>query len=244
MNKVFFIFISLFTSAYLSADNNTLEKARKKVDNYTSVSFKAKAFYPNPDTDEIDQFTTFYIVNNYNTPNFDFFSKTGSDEELFINGDYTKVLNNDKLEYKFEEIQNQTQNIQGSHLVQYGPTFLLKLNWKYVDDIVVIKEKFSHYSYIQSTTNYNDKTIKVEYNIYISQKNLVSKFERKSFVDEKLGQTVTYEFSDYHFSKKEIDFKYSLPENYNLKYFVCVKRAIFMRISPFSSICNTTFFMI
>ncbi len=219
MNKIIFTFFLIFSSTYLSASNFSLEKARKKINSHNSLSFNTTAYYPIPETDEINKFTTFYIVNNYKSKNFDFFSKTGNDEEIFKNGEYKRIKNNEKTEYQFEEIKNQTEQIQNSHLVQYGPIFLLNLNWNFVDEVLINKEKFSHFSYIESTRKYQEKTIKVEYNIYISQKNLVSKFERKSFVDDKLGQTVTYEFSDYRFSKNEIDFNYSLPKNYALKYF-------------------------
>lgn len=218
MNK-YLIILLILNSVFLFGKDNVVEKTRQKFYSYNSLSYTTNAFYPNPETDELNSFSTFYIINNFKSKNFDFYSKTDHLEEIYKSDDYTKINNTEKSIYKYEEKKNQTDMIQNSRLIQYGPTFLLDYDWKYEDEIVINGIKQSHFSFIKDISKYKEKTIKVEFHIYISPNYTISKFQRKSYVDNKLGQTVTYEFSDYKFSKKEINFKISLPENYALKYF-------------------------
>lgn len=218
MNKLLISLILLLNFSFLFAKND-LEKTREKFNKNKSVSYVLTAFYPNPDTDEVTTLKTFYIINNYNSNNFDFYSKRDNTEEIWKNGNYTEINNSEKTFSQFEFKKNQANAIKNSRLVQYGPTFLLKNNWKYENDILINGVNYSRYSFIESVRKYEEKTIKVEFNIFISPKNLISKLERKSYVDDKLGQTVTFDYSDYKFSKKEINFNSPPQEKYALKYF-------------------------
>ena len=219
MNKILIFFLLILNSPFLFGNDIRLEKTRQKYDSYNNISYTATAYYPNPETEETTSFSIFYIVNNFKNRNFEFYSKTAKLEEFYKDEDYLNVNNDEKTIYKYEEKQNQINAIQNSRLVQYGPTFLLKHNWKYEDEAMINGKKHSHYSFIEDIRQYEEKTIKVEFHIYISQNYTISKFERKSFVDNKLGQTVTFEFTAYNFSKKEINFKSTLSKNYALKYF-------------------------
>lgn len=219
MNKYFICIFLFLSSIFLYAKDDKLQRTKQKLNNFNSISYKSTAFYPNPETDKINSFKTFYIVNNYKNKNFDFYSKSDNSEEIFQNDDYTEINTEDKTIYKYEEKQNQNEMIQNSRLVQYGPTFLINHNWKYENDVVTNGTKQAHYSFIESVNQYEEKTIKIEFHIYISPNYTISKFERKSFVDNKLGQIVTFEFSEYKFSKKAIKFRTLLAENYALKYF-------------------------
>ncbi|WP_313100586.1 redoxin domain-containing protein [Epilithonimonas sp.] len=218
MNKLLISLLLLLNFSFLFAKND-LEETRKKFSKNKSVSYVLTAFYPNPDTDEVTTFKTFYIINNYNSNNFDFYSKRDNSEEIFKNGNYFEINNSEKNFSQYELKENQANAIKNSRLVQYGPTFILKNNWKYENDILINGVNNSRYSFIESVRKYGEKTIKVEFNIFISPKNLISKLERKSYVDDKLGQTVTFDYSDYKFSKKEMNFKTSPKEKYALKYF-------------------------
>ncbi|MCW4453166.1 redoxin domain-containing protein [Kaistella sp. BT6-1-3] len=218
MNKLLISLILLLNFSFLFAKND-LEKTREKFNKNKSVSYVLTAFYPNPDTDEVTTLKTFYIINNYNSSNFDFYSKRDNTEEIWKNGNYTEINNSEKTFSQFEFKKNQANAIKNSRLVQYGPTFLLKNNWKYENDILINGVNYSRYSFIESVRKYEEKTIKVEFNIFISPKNLISKLERKSYVDDKLGQRVTFDYSDYKFSKKEINFNSPPQEKYALKYF-------------------------
>ncbi len=219
MNKVLITFLIILNSSFLFGNNVKLEKARQKYDSYKSIAYKTIAQYPNPETEEVTSFDVFYIVNNYKTKSFEFYSKTDNSEEFYEKGDYSNVNNAEKSIFKYEKKKNQASAIQNSRLVQYGPTFLLKYNWKYEDEIEVNKEVQSHYSFLAETNQYEGKTIKAEFHIYITQNYTISKFERKSYVDNVLGQTITFQFSNYNFSKKEIKLKSTLPKNYALKYY-------------------------
>ncbi len=219
MNKYFISFFLILNSVLLFAKNDKLYKARQKFNNYKSVSYVATAFYPNPETEEINSFKTFYIINNYKSKNFDFYSKTDHSEEIFKNNDYTEILAKEKTIYKYEDRQNQNEMIQHSRPVQYGPTFLIHHDWKYENDVFVNGTQHSHYSFIESTNQYEGKTIKIEFNIYISSQYTISKFERKVYTDNKPGQTVTYNYDHYNFSKKELVINTNIPESYSLKYF-------------------------
>jgi len=219
MNKILIFFILILNSFFSFGNDGKLKKTRQKYDNYNFISYTAIAHYPNPETEETKSFNTFYIFNNFKNKDFEFYSKTKNLEEFYKNGDYSNVNNDQKSIYKFEEKQNQTDAIKNSRLVQYGPTFLLKHDWKYEDEVIINEKKQSHYTFIEDVHQYEEKTIKIEFHIYISQNHTISKFERKSFVDNKLGQTVTFEFANYNFSKKEINFKSTLPQKYALKYY-------------------------
>lgn len=218
MNRFLISLIVLLNFSFLFAKND-LEKTREIFNKYKSVSYVLTAFYPNPETDEVSTFKTYYIVNNYKNEKFDFYSRSENSEEIFKNGIYTKVNNQEKTVSQYEQKENQKNAINNSRLVLYGPTFVLKHNWKYENDIIIKGVNYSRYSFIESVTKYEEKSIKVEFNIFISPKNLISKLERKSYVDNKLGQTVTFEYSDYKFSKKEINFNVPSKEKYALIYF-------------------------
>jgi hypothetical protein len=219
MTKVLITFLITLNSIFLFGNDIKLEKARQKYNTHKSIAYKTIAQYPNPETEEVTSFDIFYIVNNHKTKNFEFYSKTENSEEFYEKGDYSNVNNLEKSIYKYEKRKNQTNAIQNSRLVQYGPTFLLKYNWKYEDEIKVNEEIQSHYSFLAETHQFEGKTIKAEFHIYINKIYSISKFERKSYVDNKLGQTITFEFSNYEFSKNLIKLKSTLPKNFALKYY-------------------------
>ncbi len=214
MSLVLFLF-----SILLFANQNRLQKAKQKINSFSSVEYITTAYYPVPETDEINSFKTFYIVNNYKNKNFEFYSNSDNIQEIFQKDEYTKIDTENETIYKYEEKQNQNEMIHNSRLVQYGPTFLINHNWKYENDVVANGKEQAHYSFIESVNQYEGKNITIEFHIYISPNYTISKFERKSFVDNKLGQTVTFEFSEYKFAKKAIKFRTFLAENYALKYF-------------------------
>lgn len=218
MTKISISFLLILNSIFLFAKND-LEKTRQKFNKYKSVSYTLTAFYPNPDTEIVTKFKTFYIINNYNSNKFDFYSKTGTDEEIFKNENYTSINNEEKTFSQFEQKQNQEKLINTSRIVQYGPTFILKYNWKYENEVSINGLEHSHYSFIENIRKYGEKTIKTEFHIYISSKHLISKLERKNYIDDKLSQTVTFDYSEYNFSKKEIQFDSEPKRDYSLKYF-------------------------
>lgn len=218
MNKLPLFLLALLSPVFLFGQENKIEKARQKLNKYTSVSYETTAFYPNPETEELNSFSSTYIINNHASDNFDFYCKTDDSEEIYKNEVYYSINNTDKIIYQYKEKDNQRDRIQNSRLVQYGPTFLLGHAWKYQNEILISGINHSHYSHIKDTREYEGKTIKIEFHIYISPNHTIARFERKSSVDDKVGQTVTYYFSNYKFSKKKINYR-SLPHNYALKYF-------------------------
>lgn len=217
MKRILLIF-TIFISISLFA-KNSLEQARKKLNQFQSYGYKFTAFYPNPETDEIKKIEGFCLFNKFKNNNFDFYQKTGNIQEFYANNLYSEVDSDEKSIYQYEKNENQEQFINTSNIVKYGPGFLLRHNWNFVDyKNGENGEKFSHYFFIEDEHKYESTTIKVEYHIYISAKNLLSKFERKSFVDNVLGQTVTYQYDNYRFSKKNLQFPL-FPKNFALKYF-------------------------
>lgn len=211
-----FVFLN---TLFVFANNGKLEKTMEKYTKAKAVSYTATAFYPNPDTDEITSFSTYYTIYNLRDNEYDFYSKNENQEELYKNGIYTKINHSEKAYYQYENMSNQIEEMKSFRLSQYGPISLLKHNWNFVNDATLKGKNFSHYSFVESEKKYDDKTIKVEFHIYISSDYSIVQFERKSYLDNQLGQTVTYKFNDYTFSNKKSNFNYSLPENYSLKYF-------------------------
>ena len=219
MNKFIALSLALTNTVFAYANDVKLENTRQKYNNTASISYKATAFYPNPDTGEITSFSIFYTIYNPKNKAFDFHSQNDDTEELYKNGIYTEIKKSEKAYYQYENKQNQDEAMLSSRLAQYGPVALLKHKWKYIDDISADAKLQSHYSFIEDEHEYNGKTVKTVFHLYIAPDNSVSKFERKSYVDNKLGQTVTYKFSNYTFLNKKESFNYSLPKDYSLKYF-------------------------
>ena len=156
--KKYIIHLQLILHTALVFGNNiALEKVREKYKSHYAISYTATAHYPNPDTDEISAFSTFYILNNYNKKNVEFYSLKGNIEEIYKNEYYSYVNNEEKTIYKFEKKQNQINTIQNSKLVQYGPTYLLKYKWKYENEVPLEKEILSHYSFLEDTHTYEGK---------------------------------------------------------------------------------------
>lgn len=219
MVKFTITFFTFLNTMFVFANNGKLEKAMEKYNNSKSISFRTTAFYPNPDTDEITSFSTHYTVYNFRDNTHDFYSKSKNREESYKNEIYTEVNHAEKTYYQYENRLNQIEEMKDFHLSLYGPIALLKHHWNFVNDTILNKKKLAHYSFVQSERRFENKTIKIEFHIYISLDYCILKFERKSYVDNKLGQTVTYKFDDYKFSNKKNNFNYSLPKNYSLKYF-------------------------
>lgn len=219
MKKSVFLFLNFFTFICISSQVPDLERAKRKFFQANVISYKTTAYYPNPDTEETKVFSIHYSVYKPQNKDFEFYSKDGTSEEFYKNNSYFNVNHAEKTIYEYEKKDNQDQAISSSRLRQFGPTTLLKKKWTFIDETLIDGKAHSHYAHLESLTHYEEKEIKVEFHLYISTQFTVSKFERKSFIDGKLGQTVTYLFSNYQFSNKTTNFKVALPQNYALKYY-------------------------
>lgn len=219
MTKLILTLFAFLNALFVFANNGKLEKAKEKYSKANSISYKQTAFYPNPETDEIKGFSVDYTLYNFRDNGYDFHSKSEHQEELYLKDIYTEINHDEKAYYQYENMLNQVEEMKSFRLYLYGPIALLKHNWNFVNDKILNEKKLSHYSFVESENKYENKTIKIEFHIYISADYSISQFERKSYVDNKLGQTVTYKFDDYIFSTKKHNFNYSLPDNYSLKYF-------------------------
>ncbi|OBW39525.1 Thiol-disulfide oxidoreductase ResA [Chryseobacterium sp. MOF25P] len=219
MKYFLFIFLSVFCSIYLHSQVPDLERAKRKYFQANVISYKTTAYYPNPETDATSVLNIFHTIYKPQNKDFEFYSKNETAEEFYKNNFYYEVDHREKTIYEYENKDNQNSAISSSRLRQFGPTTLLKMKWSYIDDTQIDGKIHSHYSNIESIHHYEGKEIKVEYHIYISGNFTISKLERKSFVDGKLGQTVTYLFSNYIFYDKTTNFKVILPKDYALKYY-------------------------
>ncbi len=219
MKKIISIVLLLFNIAQLCAQVPDLEKAKRKYFQANVISYKTTAYYPNPETDATSVFSVLYTVYKPQNKDFEFYSKNETSEEFYKNNFYYEVNHSEKTIYEYENKENQNAAITSSRLRQFGPTTLLKQKWSFIDETQIDGKIHSHYSNIESINHYEGKEIKVEFHIYISGNFTISKFERKSFVDGKLGQTVTYLFSNYIFLDKTTNFKVILPKDYALKYY-------------------------
>lgn len=219
MKKVFSIILLLLNITQLCAQVPDLEKAKRKYFQANVISYKTTAYYPNPETDATSVINVLYTIYKPQTKDFEFYSKNETSEEFYKNGSYYEVNHAEKTIYEYENKSNQNAAISSSRLRQFGPTTLLKKKWNFIDETQIDGKTHTHYSNIESINDYEGKQIKVEFHIYISENFTLTKFERKSFVDGKLGQTVTYLFSNYIFFEKTTHLKLLLPKNYALKYF-------------------------
>ncbi|MCX8531884.1 TlpA family protein disulfide reductase [Chryseobacterium luquanense] len=219
MKKILGIIFLLLNICQLFAQVPDIEKAKRKYFKANVISYKTTAYYPNPETNATSVFSVLHTVYKPQSSDFEFYSKNETSEEFYKNNSYYLVNHSEKTVYEYENKDNQKDAISSSRLRQFGPTTLLKKKWSYIDDTQIDGKIHSHYSNIESSNHYEGKEIKVEYHIYISGNFTISKFERKSFVDGKLGQTVTYVFSNYIFLDKTTNFKVFLPKDYALKYY-------------------------
>ncbi|WP_165592826.1 TlpA family protein disulfide reductase [Chryseobacterium sp. JAH] len=219
MKKIISILLLILSVSCLFAQVPDLEKAKRKYFQSNVISYKTTAYYPNPDTDEMSVINVLYTIYKPQNKDFEFYSKNESSEEFYKYGLYHAVNHAEKTIYEYEKRENQNSAISSSRLRQFGPTTLLKKKWKFIDETVIDGKSHTHYSTIESINHYEGKEIKVEFHIYISGNFTLTKFERKSFVGGKLGQTVTFLFSNYIFSDRITNLKVVLPKNYALKYF-------------------------
>lgn len=219
MTKFFSIFFLLFCIFYFNAQIPDLEKARRKYFQANVISYTSTAEYPNPDTDEITVVKINYKVYKPQIDDFEFYSKKENIEEFYKNGNYFSVHHTEKTIYEYENKDNLKKDLINFNARLYNPTTLLKRQWHYIDDTQIAGNNQTHYSNVESISHYEGKEIKIEYHIYISRNFTLTKFERKSFVDGQLGQTVSYLFSNYQFSNKTTNFKVTLPQDYALKYY-------------------------
>lgn len=219
MKKILSFIVLILSITQFSAQVPDLERAKRKYFQANVVSYKTTASYPNPETGNVSNFNVLYTIYKPQSRDFEFYSKNETSEEFYKNGSYYEVKHSEKTIYEYENKDNQNKAISSSRLRQFGPTTLLKKKWSYIEDTQIDGKIHSHYSNIESISHYEGKEIKVEFHIYISGNFTISKFERKSFVDGNLGQTVTYLFSNYIFFDKTTNFKVILPKDYALKYY-------------------------
>jgi len=219
MKNILSIILLLLSITQLSAQVPDLEKAKRKYFKANVISYKTTAYYPNPETNAISVFNIFYTIYKPQNRDFEFYSKNETSEEFYKNNSYYEVNHSEKTIYEYETTDHQKVAISSSRLRQFGPTTLLKKKWSYIDDTQIDGKIHSHYSNIESISHHEGKEMKIEFHIYISENFTISKFERKSFVDGKLGHTVTYLFTNYIFSDKTTNFKVILPKDYALKYY-------------------------
>lgn len=219
MKQTISIFLLLLNYICCLSQVPDLEKAKRKYFQANLVSYKTTAYYPNPETDAISTFSIFYTIYKPQNKDFEFYSKNENSEEFYKNNAYYLVNHAEKTIYEYENKDNQNAAVSSSRLRQFGQTTLLKMKWSFIDETLIDGKIHSHYSNIESISHFEGKEIKVEFHIYISGNFTIRKFERKSFVDGKLGQTVTYLFDNYIFFDKTTNFKVILPKNYALKYY-------------------------
>ncbi|WP_312077048.1 hypothetical protein [Chryseobacterium sp.] len=219
MTKILRIIILLLSITQLSAQVTDLERAKRKYFQANVISYTSTAEYPNPDTDEITVVKINYKVYKPQIEDFEFYSKRENIEEFYKNGNYSSVHHAEKTIYEYENKDNLKKDLINFNSRLYNPTTLLKRNWHSIDDTQIAGNNQTHYSNVESIRHYEGKEIKIEYHIYISLNFTLTKFERKSFVDGQLGQTVSYLFSNYQFSNKTTNFKVTLPQDYALKYY-------------------------
>lgn len=203
----------------LSSQVPDLEKAKRKYFQANVISYKETASYSNPETHAMPVTNVLYTICKPQNKDFEFYSKNEISEEFYKNGLYYHVNHAEKIIYEYENKRNQNAVISSSRLRQFGPTTLLKKKWTFIDETQIDGKIHTHYSNVESINDDEGKQIRVELHIYISGNFNLTKFERKSFVNGKPGETITYLFSNYIFYDKTTNLKVLLPKNYALKYF-------------------------
>lgn len=212
------IFACLLLQSLFVFAKNDLEKTRQYFNTFQSVQYSATAFYPNPNTEQVTVFHTFNIINKYQKKNFEFYVKSDAFEEIYANGIYKKLDVEKKTVLQYENLANQKNTLENSRIILYNPAFLLKHQWEYVEKINVDGVLHSHYRWIAAKDVFEGKEILTEYHIYISPQYLISKFERKNFLDRNLNQTITYLFSGYRFLKNAARLPLFSAKEYSLQY--------------------------
>ncbi|MCI3938946.1 hypothetical protein MQX03_17235 [Chryseobacterium aahli] len=219
MLKFFFTFLLCSCTNHLQAQVPDLEKAKRKYFQANVISYKETASYSNPETYAMSVTNALYTIYKPQNKDFEFYSKNESSEEFYKNGLYYHVNHTEKTIYEYENKDNQNAAISSSRLRQFGPTTLLKKKWTFIDETQIDGKINTHYSNVESINDDDGKQVRVELHIYISGNFNLTKFERKSFVEGKSGETMTYLFSNYIFYDKTTNLKVLLPKNYSLKYF-------------------------
>lgn len=219
MKKIGRIILLLLSIAQLCAQVPDLEKAKRKYFQSNVISYKETASYSNPETNQMSVTNVLHTIYKPQNKDFEFYSKNEDSEEFYKNGLYHHVNHAEKIIYEYENKDNQNAAISSSRLRQFGPTTLLKKKWTFIDEMQIDGKIHTHYSNVESINDNDGKQVKVELHIYISGNFNLTKFERKSFVNGKPGETITYLFSNYIFYDKTTNLKVLLPKNYALKYF-------------------------
>jgi hypothetical protein len=218
MKNILSIVLLLFSITQLHAQVPDLEKAKRKYFQANVISYKETALYSNSETNAMSVTNVLFTVYKPQNKDFEFYSKNETSEEFYKNGLYHNVNHAEKTIYEYENKDNQNTAISSSRLRQFGPITLLKKKWTFIDETQIDGKIHTHYSNVESIDD-DGKQVRVELHIYISGNFNLTKFERKSFVNGKPGETIMYLFSNYIFYDKTTNLKVLLPKNYALKYF-------------------------
>lgn len=214
----------LFASIFLISCGkkiDLLESAKTQISESNYIRYTETAFYPIPDSDLTNEFVyeTEFLYNPKDSLGYHFIQKKDSIDKVYKD-DQLRIVNHKMAinrHYLPKHFKNQKQflmSVEGSFRNNWSPMKLLKENWAYVKDTIIDNNTLKNYFRIERERVIGEIQIRTEQHIFINQKALIEKFERRNYNNGKLSQRVKINFSDYQLEKNKATIEYTPPTGY------------------------------
>jgi len=183
-----------------------LLRARDLIHDMQVLSYRYDALWPNP-VGTLDTLTgrmSFCPGANVYFP-YDYIGTSKAYDIVYLADKYQQINHQDSvvITYPDEEIKKRPSIVSQNMLLMSSPVTLLnKTGWSQTQDTVIAGNPVADYRLVEMDTIIDGNKIYVELHIFIDISSaLVSRYERRAFLNGKSSQTITYNFTDYAFTK-------------------------------------------
>ena len=170
------------------------------------LSYRYDALWPNPvgTLDTLSGSASFCPGTNRYFP-YDYIGTGKAYDIVYLADKYQQINHKDSvvITYPDEEIKKRPSIVSQNMLLMSSPVTLLnKTGWSQNQDTVIGGNPVADYRLIEMDTIIDGNKIYVELHIFIDISSaLVSRYERRAFLNGKSSQTISYNFTDYEFSE-------------------------------------------
>lgn len=218
--KSLFIITCILVANYTANGQDLLRLAQEEIDKYERVSYKQKAFYPNP----VGRIDTVNVTANFQKSKssllkYDFIIEKDffNSDVVYIDGRFRSVKHSDEtiVFYPENDPGDLMYLIETLPDVEYSPVTLLnRSDWEFVRDTLVNGQSLKGYFRVENDEIRNGNTVYTEQHIFLNpDSKRLERWERRNYYNGSL-QKVVYTYWDYSLSNSGASLSYELPSNY------------------------------
>ena len=182
-----------------------LLRANDRISDMHFLSYRYRALWPNPvgTIDTLSGTVAFRPRTNRYLP-YDYVGTSKAYDIVYIADKYQQINHQDSVVITFsdEEIEKRPSIVSENMILMSSPVTLLKRkDWSHRQDTVIAGNPVANYRLVEMDTTIEGNKIYVELHMFIDVSTaLLSRYQRRAFLNGKSSQTITYDFTDYEFT--------------------------------------------